>query len=250
MAEIFDPRQNYLLAAMRTEELERIAPHLELVSMPYTEILYECNEALRYAYFPTSATASLLCSLEDGVSVEVAVVGNEGVLDVSIFMGYNAALTMATIQTAGHGYRLPAKVLKREFDQGGSLQHLLMRYTRTLIIQMAQTTACNRRHSVEQQLCRWLLLNFDRVHSGSLAMTQELISNMLGVRRESITEAARKLQMEGLISYCRGHIKVLDRPGLETHVCECYDVVKKESERFFSDLNIPRYAGEATHCVQ
>ncbi len=250
MAEIFDPRQNYLLAAMRTEELERIAPHLELVSMPYTEILYECNEALRYAYFPTSATASLLCSLEDGVSVEVAVVGNEGVLDVSIFMGYNAALTMATIQTAGHGYRLPAKVLKREFDQGGSLQHLLMRYTRTLIIQMAQTTACNRRHSVEQQLCRWLLLNFDRVHSGSLAMTQELISNMLGVRRESITEAARKLQTDGLISYCRGHIKVLDRPGLETHVCECYDVVKKESERFFSDLKIAHFAGESAHCVR
>lgn len=248
MTGIQDPRQNYLLAAMHPEEFDHIAPHLELVSMPYTEILYDCNEELQYAYFPTSATASLLCGLEDGVSVEVAVVGNEGVLDVSTYMGNNSALTMATIQTAGEGYRLPAKILKREFEQGGSLQHLLMRYTRTLIIQMAQTTACNRRHSVEQQLCRWLLQNFDRVHSGSLAMTQELISNMLGVRRESITEAARKLQTEGLISYCRGHIQVLDRPGLETHVCECYDVVKKESERFFTDLNIPRYAGAMAQC--
>lgn len=250
MSELADPRQNFLLAAMDAEEFERIAPHLELVSMPYTDVLYECNEELQYAYFPTSATASLLCGLEDGVSVEVAVVGNEGVLGVSIFMGYNAAFTMATIQTAGYSYRLPAKLLKREFDRGGSLQHLLMRYTRTLIIQMAQTTACNRRHSVEQQLCRWLLLNFDRVHASSLAMTQELISNMLGVRRESITEAARKLQMGGLISYCRGHIKVLDRPGLEMHVCECYDVVRKESERFLSDLNIPPYVGEEAHCVQ
>lgn len=248
MIQIQDPRQNYLLAAMQPEEFDHIAPHLELVSMPYTEILYDCNEELQYAYFPTSATASLLCGLEDGVSVEVAVVGNEGVLDVSTYMGNTSALTMATIQTAGEGYRLPAKILKREFEQGGSLQHLLMRYTRTLIIQMAQTTACNRRHSVEQQLCRWLLQNFDRVHSGSLAMTQELISNMLGVRRESITEAARKLQTEGLISYCRGHIHVVDRPGLETHVCECYDVVKKESERFFTDLNIPRYAGAMAQC--
>ncbi|BBP03896.1 Crp/Fnr family transcriptional regulator [Sulfuriferula plumbiphila] len=241
MSELRDPQQNYILRALSPPEFERIAPHLELVSMSCAEVLYEVNEKLQFAYFPTTATASLLCGLEDGASVEVAVVGNEGMLGVSVFMGGDAALTQATIHTAGYGYRIPAKSLREALGRSGgrragTLQQLLLRYAQTLIMQMAQTTACNRRHSVEQQLCRWLLLNFDRMHSSSLAMTQELISNMLGVRRESITEAARKLQQAGIISYHRGHIEVTNRPELETHVCECYGILKKESERLVTDL--------------
>ncbi len=236
-----DPLLNYILRALSPAEFEHIAPSLELVSMSSAEVLYEVNEKLQYAYFPITATASLLCGLEDGTSVEVAVVGNDGMLGVSVFMGGDAALTQATIHSAGYLYRIPARLLQETLARSGGrrsgmLQHLLLRYAQTLIVQMAQTTACNRRHTVEQQLCRWLLLNFDRVHSSSLAMTQELISNMLGVRRESITEAARKLQLAGILSYRRGHIEVTDRAGLEAHVCECYSILKKESERLATDL--------------
>ena len=236
MTEPHDPRQNYLLAALPEDEFERIAPHLEQLAMPRADILYRFGEKLEYAYFPTTATASLLCTMEDGASIEVAVVGNEGILGASIFLGGDAALTQATILNPGCGYRLNAKWLKHEFDHRGSLQSLLMRYTQTLIAQMVQTTGCIRRHSVEQQLCRWLLLNLDRASSSNLTMTQELMAGMLGVRRESVTEAARKLQLAGLISYSRGRIEVLNRPGLETQACECYDVVKKEFGRLHSDL--------------
>jgi len=229
-----DPRQNYLLAALPEDEFERIAPHLEPLAMPRADILYRFGEKLEYAYFPTTATASLLCTMEDGASIEVAVVGNEGILGASI-LG-DAALTQATVLNPGCGYRLNAKWLKHEVDHRGSLQPLLMRYTRTLMAQMAQTTGCIRRHSVEQQLCRWLLLNLDRAPSSTLTMTQELMAGMLGVRRESITEVAGKLQLAGLISYSRGHIEVLNRPGLETQACECYDVVKKEFGRLHADL--------------
>lgn len=236
MSAAHDPKQNYLLAAMPGDEFGRIAPHLELVSLKRGEALYEFEEALQYGYFPTTVIASLLCSMEDGASAEVAVVGNEGVLGVSIFMGGQTALTQATIQHSGHAYRLKSLVLKEEFDHCGALQHLLMRYTQTLIVQMAQTTGCNRRHSVEQQLCRWLLLNIDRLPTDELRMTQELIANMLGVRRESITEAAGKLQGAGVISYCRGHIEILDRPRLEAQACECYDIVKKQYDSLLADL--------------
>ena len=231
-----DPRQNHLLAALPENEFTRIAPHLEPIAFTHADILYRSGEKLKDIYFPTTATASLLCAMDDGTSVEVAVVGNEGTLGASIFPGDNTALTQATILNTGSGYRLSAKWLKHEFDHVGALQRVLMRHTQTLIAQMAQTSGCIRRHSVEQQLCRWLLLNLDRAPSGSLAMTQELMAGMLGVRRESITEAAGKLQMARLISYSRGHIEVLDRPGLETQACECYDVVKKEFARLRSDL--------------
>ena len=228
------PRHNFLLAALPENEFERIAPHLEQFPLSRADILYRFGEKLEYAYFPTTATVSLLCTMEDGASIEVAVVGNEGILGASI-LG-DAALTQATVLSPGYGYRLNAKWLKREVDHRGSMQPLLMRYTRTLMAQMAQTTGCIRRHSVEQQLCRWLLLNFDRASSSTLTMTQELIAGMLGVRRESITEVAGKLQLAGLISYSRGHIEVLNRPGLETQACECYDVVKKEFGRLHADL--------------
>jgi CRP-like cAMP-binding protein len=234
--EAHNPLQNYLLAAMPAQEFARLAPRLEPVSLPHGKVLYEFNEKLKYAYFPTTATASLLCTMEDGASVEVAEVGNEGVLDVSILLGGDGALTQGIIQTAGHGYRLPAKWLLQENDQLSSLQTLLMRYTHTLISQMAQTTGCIRRHSVEQQFCRWLLLNFDRMNSGKLSMTQELMANMLGVRRETVTEAAGRLQEAGLISYRRGQIAVLDRTGLESQACECYSVVKQSFDRLRSDL--------------
>ncbi len=236
MTQTHDPRQNYLLAALPENEFARIAPYLELITFTRADTLYRSGEKLKDAYFPTTATASLLCTMDDGTSVEVAVVGNEGILGASIFPGGDTALTQATILNLGFGYRLSAKWLKHEIDHVGSLRPLLMRYTQTLIAQMAQTSGCIRRHSVEQQLCRWLLLNLDRAPSGSLAMTQEWVAGMLGVRRESITEAAGKLQIAGLISYSRGRIEVLNRPGLETQACECYDVVKKEFGRLRSDL--------------
>ncbi|WP_413436741.1 Crp/Fnr family transcriptional regulator [Sulfuriferula sp. GW1] len=241
MSVLCDPQQNYILRALSPHEFESIAAELELVTMSCAEVLYEVNEKLQYAYFPTTATASLLCGLEDGTSVEVAVVGSEGMLGVSIFMGGETALTQAVVHSTGHGYRISAKTLREALTRSGgrrsgTLQQLLLRYAQTLIVQMAQTTACNRRHSVEQQLCRWLLLNFDRMHSNSLTMTQELIANMLGVRRESITEAARKLQRAGILSYRRGHIEVTNRAELETHVCECYSILKKESEQLLIDL--------------
>ena len=234
--ESHDPQQNYLLAAMPPQEYARLAPLLEPISLSRGKVLYEFNEKLKYVYFPTTATASLLCTMEDGASVEIAEVGNEGMLDVSMLLGGDGALTQATIQTAGHGYRLAAKWLDQENGHLGSLLTLLMRYTHTLISQIAQTTGCIRRHSVEQQFCRWLLLNFDRMNSSNLAMTQELMANMLGVRRETITEAAGRLQDAGFISYRRGQIEVLDRSGLESQSCECYRVVKRSFDRLRSDL--------------
>ena len=229
-----DPRQNFLLAALPEEEYERIAPHLEQFLLPRADILYRFDEHLEYTYFPTTATVSLLCTMEDGASIEVAVVGGEGLLGASI-LG-DAALTQATVLNSGNSYRLNAKWLKYEIAQHGYLQSLVMRYTRTLVAQMAQTTGCIRRHSVEQQLCRCLLLNVDRATCGSLTMTQEMMAGMLGVRRESITEVARKLQSANLISYNRGHIEILNRPGLEARACECYDVMKSELGRLHADL--------------
>ena len=233
-------QQNILLAALPPAEYALLAPHLEPVSMPHGKVLYEFNEKLKYVYFPTTATASLLCTMEDGASVEVAEVGNEGVLDVSILLGGEGAFAQAIVQTAGEGFRLSAKWLDPKNEQLSFLRTLLMRYTQMLITQMAQTTACICRHSVEQQFCRWLLLNSDRMKSSNLAMTQELIANILGVRRETVTEAAGRLQSAGLISYRRGRIEVLDRTGLESQACECYSVVKRELERLRSFLTNTR----------
>ena len=228
--------QNHLLAALPTVEFECIAPHLELVSMPLGEMLYEPGMHLQHAYFPTTSIVSLHYVMESGSSAESAGVGNEGMVGISLFMGGDTTSSSAVVQTAGHAYRLDRRLLKREFDRGGLLQRLLLRYTQALMTQMSQTAACNRHHSVEQQLCRWLLLTLDRMPTNDLIITQELVAGMLGVRREGITEAAGNLQRAGLINYHRGHISVLDRPGLETHVCECYAVVKKEMNRLLSDV--------------
>ena len=230
------PNQNHLLAALPTEEFERLLGHLELVPMPLGEILYEPGEQMRHAYFPTTAIVSLHYVMESGASAETAGVGNEGVVGVSLFMGGGSTPSSAVVQTAGHGYRLESRWLKQEFVLGGMMQRLLLRYTQALITQMTQTAACNRHHSIEQQLCRWLLLTLDRVSSSELIMTQELVASMLGVRREGITEAAGNLQRAGVIRYRRGHIAVLDRGGLETRVCECYATVKKELRRLLSDV--------------
>ena len=230
------PNQNHLLAALPTAEFERLAPHLERVPMPLGEILYEPGGQLQHAYFPTSAIVSLHYVMESGVSAETAGVGNEGVVGISLFMGGDTTPSSAVVQTAGHGYRLQRKLLMDEFNRGGLMQHLLLRYTQALVTQMFQTAACNRHHSIEQQLCRWLLLTLDRLPSNELVMTQELVASMLGVRREGITEAAGNLQRAGFIRYRRGHIAVLERPGLETRVCECYAVVKQEMSRLLSDV--------------
>jgi len=230
------PRQNHLLDALPDEAYARLLPHLELVPMPLGEVLYESGGLLRHVYFPTDCIVSLLYVMENGASAEIAVVGNEGILGISLFMGGETTPSRAVVQSAGYGYRLKAQLLKNEFNLGGPMLHLLLRYTQALITQMAQTAVCNRHHSVEQQLCRWLLLSLDRVSSNELSMTQELIANMLGVRREGVTEAAGKLQREGLIEYSRGHIRVLNRPGLEKHVCECYQVVKTEFDRLLPAL--------------
>lgn len=230
------PSQNHLLAALPAADFEPLAAHLELVAMPLGEMLYEPGGQLQYAYFPTTAIVSLHYVMESGASAESAGVGNEGVVGVSLFMGGDTTPSSAVVQTAGHAYRLAARVLKQEFNRAGLMQRLLLRYTQALLTQMSQTAACNRHHSVEQQLCRWLLLTLDRLPSNELIMTQELVASMLGVRREGITEAAGKLQRAGFISYRRGHIAVLDRSGLETHVCECYAVVKKEVSRLLSDV--------------
>lgn len=231
-----NPNQNYLLAALPTAEFERIAPHLELIAMPLGHVLYESSGQLQHVYFPTTAIVSMQYVMENGASSEIAGVGNEGVLGVSLFMGGNTTPSRAIVQTAGHGYQLKTRVLKAEFDRGGLLQHLLLRYTQALITQISQTAVCNRHHAVEQQLCRWLLLTLDRLPSNELTMTQELIASMLGVRREGITEAAGHLQKAGCIRYRRGHITVLDRSGLESRVCECYAVVKKEHDRLLGDV--------------
>jgi CRP-like cAMP-binding protein len=223
--------QNHLLDALPAGDYVRLKPHLETVSMGLGEVLYEPGAQLRYVYFPTTAIVSLLYVMEDGASAEIAVVGNEGVLGISLFMGGDTTPSHAVVQSAGYGVRLKAQLLKDEFARFGPMMHLLLRYTQGLITQMAQTAVCNRHHSVDQQLCRWLLLSLDRLATNELSMTQELIANMLGVRREGVTEAAGKLQEAGLIHYQRGRITVLDRPGLEKRSCECYQVVKKEFDR-------------------
>ena len=231
-----NPNQNHLLAALPEAEFNRLAPHLQLVPMLLGETLYEPGGQLQHVYFPTTAIVSLLYNLESGSSAGIAGVGNEGILGISLFMGGDTTPSSAVVQTAGHGYRLQAKLLKEEFSRGGLVQRLLLRYTQALVTQMFQTAACNRHHSIEQQLCRWLLLTLDRLPSNDLIVTQELVASTLGVRREGITEAAGKLQRAGFIRYRRGHISVLDRSGLETHACECYAVVKKEFARLLSDV--------------
>ena len=225
------PQQNHLLAALPAEELDRLLPHLELVAMPLGDVLYESGTHLGHVYFPTTSIVSLLYVMEDGASAEIAVVGNEGIIGVALFMGGETTPSRAVVQSAGYAYRLKGQLLKQEFNRSGAMQQLLLRYTQALLTQMAQTAVCNRHHSVDQQLCRWLLLSLDRLASNELTMTQELIANMLGVRREGVTEAAGKLQDAGLLRYSRGRITVVDRPGLEAQACECYRVVKKEFDR-------------------
>jgi CRP-like cAMP-binding protein len=236
MSPSHSPNQNHLLAALPTAEFEPLAAHLELVSLPLGKMLYEPGGQLHHAYFPTSSIVSLHYVMESGASAETAGVGNEGVVGISLFMGGETTPSSAVVQTAGHAYRLERRVLKQEFDRAGLFQRLLLRYTQALLTQMAQTAVCNRHHSLEQQLCRWLLLTLDRLPTNELVMTQELVASMLGVRREGITEAAGNLQRAGYISYRRGHIAVLDRAGLETHACECYAVVRKELNRLLSDV--------------
>jgi CRP-like cAMP-binding protein len=231
MVAIMTPKQNHLLAALPAEIFERILPHLELVSMPLGEVLYESGGQLQYVYFPTTAIVSLHYLMESGASAEISGVGNEGVLGISLFMGGNTTPSLATVQTAGIGYRLKGRLMMEEFNLAGPMMRLMLRYTQALMTQISQTAVCNRHHSIEQQLCRWLLLTLDRLPSNELTITQELIAGMLGVRREGITEAAGNLQRASLISYRRGHITVLDRSGLESHACECYNVVKKEFHR-------------------
>jgi CRP-like cAMP-binding protein len=230
-----EPRKNFLLAALPDPEWRRWQSLLEQVEMPLGQVLYESGATLTHVYFPTTSIVSLLYVMENGASAEIAVVGNEGVVGVALFMGGESTPSRAVVQSAGLGFRLKAQLMKEEFNRAGPVLHLLLRYTQALITQMAQTAVCNRHHSLDQQLCRWLLLSLDRVGANELAMTQELIANMLGVRREGVTEAALKLQHAGLISYARGHISVLDRPGLEKRTCECYAVVKKEYERLLPE---------------
>ena len=226
-----NPQQNHLLAALSPAERERILPHLVLVPMPLGKVLYESGDVLRHVYFPTDSIVSLLYVLADGASAEISVVGNEGLIGIALFMGGETTPSRAIVQSAGYAYRLVGQLLKDEFHRSGQMQLLLLRYTQALITQMAQTAVCNRHHSVDQQLCRWLLLSLDRLPSNQLVMTQELIANMLGVRREGVTEAAGKLDKLGAIRYARGHITVLDRPRLEHLCCECYAVVKRETDR-------------------
>ena len=233
------PNQNHLLAALLPAEFARLSPHLGLVPMRLGEILYEPGGQMQHAYFPTTSIVSLHYVMESGASAETAGVGNEGVVGISLFMGGDSTPSSAVVQTAGHAYRLAGRLLKQEFNRAGSMQHLMLRYTQALITQMIQTAACNRHHSVEQQLCRWLLLTLDRLPAQELIMTQELVASMLGVRREGITQAAGNLQQAGLIRYRRGHIAVADRSGLEARACECYAVVKKELGRLLSDVRRP-----------
>jgi len=236
MNDLDNPRKNLLLAVLPQREFENLAPYLERIALPLGTVLYESGDELRYAYFPINCIVSKLYVMENGSSAEIAVVGKDGVVGVALFMGGKSMPNRAIVQSAGYAYRIHAQKLLNEFNRcggrrKGELHHLLLSYTQALMTQMTQTAACNRHHSIVQQLCRWLLLSLDRLDSHELIMTQELISNMLGVRREGVTEAAGKLQQEGLIHYSRGHISVLDRPGLEARVCECYQVVKMESVR-------------------
>ncbi|MEN9728221.1 MAG: hypothetical protein RL434_2587 [Pseudomonadota bacterium] len=228
--------RNHLLASLPDAEWKRWLPHLEQVSLPLGHVLYESGMRVQHVHFPLDAIVSLLYVLEDGASAEIAVVGNEGVVGIALFMGGESSTSRAVVQSAGQAMRLRAHFIKEEFGSSGPVLHLLLRYTQALIAQMSQTAVCNRHHSLDQQLCRWLLLSLDRLNSNELLMTQELIANMLGVRREGVTESAIKLQQSGLIRYSRGHITVLDRPGLEERTCECYSVVKKEYDRLLPDL--------------
>jgi CRP-like cAMP-binding protein len=230
------PRQNQLLAALPAAEWDRLRPRMELRPMPLGHVLYEPGSTMRHVYFPTTAIVSMLYVMEDGSSAEIAIVGYEGIVGISLFMGGETTSSRAVVQSAGHAYRVPGQYLKEEFFRAGPFQRLLLRYTQALITQMGQTAVCNRHHTVEQQLCRWLLMSLDRLPSNELQMTQELIANMLGVRREGVTESAGRLQKLGLIHYNRGHITVVDRPALEAHACECYAVVKKEFDRLLPHL--------------
>jgi CRP-like cAMP-binding protein len=230
-----EPAANHLLAALPDAERRRWSPQLERVDMPLGHVLYESGGTLSHVYFPTTAIVSLLYVMGNGASAEIAVVGNEGIVGISLFMGGDSTSSRAVVQSAGLGFRLKAQIVKEEFNRTGPVLHLLLRYTQALITQMAQTAVCNRHHTLDQQLCRWLLLSLDRLQGNELEMTQELIANMLGVRREGVTEGAVKLQQAGLIRYSRGHITVLDRAGLETRSCECYSVVKKEYNRLLPE---------------
>ena len=225
------PMQNHLLDALPAEDYARLLPDLELTAMPLAWVVYESGSHIDHVYFPTTSIVSLLYVTESGASTEIAIAGNEGLIGISLFMGGESTPSRALVQSAGHGYRLKANILKREFALGGNLQHLALRYTQALITQMAQTAVCNRHHALDQQLCRWLLLSLDRLPGNELRMTQELIANMLGVRREGVTQAAGELQAAGLIHYSRGHITILDRAKLQQRVCECYQVVKTEYDR-------------------
>ena len=231
-----NPKDNHLLAALSEPSLAALLPYLEGIQLPLGMVVYESGGAQRYVYFPTSSIVSLLYVLANGSSAEIAVTGNEGLVGISLFMGGETTPSRAVVQSAGWGFRLRGELLRKEFESDSALQHLLLRYTQALITQMTQTAVCNRHHAVDQQLCRWLLLSLDRLPGDELLMTQELIANMLGVRREGVTEAAGKLQAEGLIRYSRGHIKVLDRKQLEARVCECYGVVKKEYDRLLPEF--------------
>jgi CRP-like cAMP-binding protein len=233
------PRQNQLLDALPASDYQRLRPHLDYRELKLGDVLYEPATKMRYVYFPTTAIVSLLYVMEDGASAEIAIVGNEGILGISLFMGGETTPSRAVVQSAGYGYRMKAQILKDEFGRFGPMMHVLLRYTQALITQMAQTAVCNRHHTVDQQLCRWLLLSLDRLASNELTMTQELIANMLGVRREGVTEAAGKLQKAGLITYRRGKIEVLDRLAVQARSCECYEVVKKEFDRLLP-YKVPR----------
>jgi CRP-like cAMP-binding protein len=228
-------QDNRLLAALPAEDLQRWLPQLEWVALPLGQVVYESGRPLGHVYFPTTAIVSLLYVMEDGASAEIAVVGHEGLVGIALFMGGETTPSRAVVQSAGEGWRLPAAAVKEAFTRPGPVMHLLLRYTQALITQMAQTAVCNRHHSLDQQLCRWLLLSLDRLPGNELVMTQELIANMLGVRREGVTEAAMRLQRRGLIRYARGHITVLDRGGLEASTCECYEVVKREYDRLLPE---------------
>ena len=234
MSPLPDPKQNYLLAALHAEDYARLLPALELTPMPLGWVVYEARAPMDYVYFPTTCIVSLLYVMENGDSAEIAIIGNDGLVGVSVFMGGDSMSSRAVVQNAGECYRIEAKLLKQEFDLGGSLQHLALRFTQTLIAQMVQTGACNRHHTLEQQLCRWLLLSLDRLRGNELVMTQKLMANMLGVLRPGLLEATGKLQEDGLIRYGSGRVTVLNRPKLEDRACECYGVVKNEIERLFA----------------
>jgi CRP-like cAMP-binding protein len=234
MNEVTPFQSNRILSALPEEARERLHPHLQKVSLPLGSALYESGDAMRHVYFPVDSIVSLLYVMADGASAEISVVGNDGVVGIALFMGGESTPSRAIVQSGGSAYRLPGPILKAEFRRHGALLGLLLRYTQALITQMAQTAVCNRHHNIDQQLARWLLLSLDRLPDNRLSMTQELIANMLGVRREGVTEAAGRLQQLGLIAYNRGHIRVLDRPALERQSCECYEVVKRETDRLLA----------------